>query len=415
MKIRSNPKSVIVVTDPLSATSNIEVVSGNPVQYYNKETQEYVPDRKAVPLILMPSVSVFDPTGKMTGSPVLTGVEWYEGAPKADGSNRIAADTDHEIGDGTVDGFPKYALKVKANTPIDAALEIYAVSIFTDTRTGKAVRVTNSIKLYSSYQDMLNYSLKIINRPAGMIANPLEITPDTDGKWPLDITAQLYTGKEETPDANSAYWWKIKDTDDTWRDFTDDELSKMVISGHNADGTWNKTITLDLRFVDSIELRVQGSYYNGTRPTAPSSEELSAIIALKVEFPRSLDLNISQTAGGKMAADLSTPVTFVATVFDNKNIYPEAQYGQFFDITWKAISAKPGSTEVTLGTGFSCTFTPSKLGFDPAYIVQIYAELETYIDDGTLPEGVLTDTDGSILTDTDGSYIVIGEQQTITT
>lgn len=405
-RIRSNPESVIVITDPLSATSNIVTVSGNTVQYFNKETQEYVPDRHAVPLILMPVVSVIDPTGKMNGTPALTGVEWYNGVPKADGSNRIAAGGDYEIGDGTVDGFPKYALKIKSNTPYNAPSEIYAVAIFTDTRTGKAVKVSGSVKVYSSYNDFLNYSLKIVNQPAGLIVNPLTVTPDEDGKWPLVVTSQLFSGKDETPDGNAAYWWRKKGGDGSWADFTDDELDGLVISGKNADGTWNKSIVINLKAVDGLELRVSADYYNGDKPSAPSQEELSSTIAVKVEFPRSLGLRISQTKGGKMETDLSTPVTFVATVFDNKNIYPEDVYGSFFHITWKAVSAKPGAKEVTLGDGFSVSFTPKALTFDPSYPVQVYAELETVAGDRLVPSGALTDSDGSYIVDDDGAYII---------
>lgn len=409
MKLRSNPESIIVMTDPLSATSNITQVSGNAVQFFNKETQEYVPDRRAVPLILMATVSVIDPTGKMTGSPALTGIEWYGGAPQADGSNRIAAGGDYEIGDGTVEGFPKYALKVKGNIPINAPVEIYAVAIFTDTRTNKAVRVTNSIKLYTSYQDLLNLSLKITDRPAGFMVNPLEAVPDGDGRWPLAITAQLYTGKEAAPDENSAYWWEVKGADGAWRDFTADELEdNMVISGKNADGTWNKRITLDTRYFDNCELRVQAAYYNGVKPSAPTSEELSATVAVKVEFPRSLGMDVHQTKGAKMAADLNTPVTFTATIYDNKHIYDEESYGSFFPVKWKALSGKPGSTEKEIGggEGFSVSFTPKALGFDPAYPVQVYAEVDT-VKSSVVPAGALYDTDGSIIVDTDGAYIVM--------
>lgn len=400
---------MLVITDPLSATSNITQVSGNAVQFFNKETQEYVPDRHAVPLILMTTVSVIDPTKKMTGNPAPTGIEWYEGVPKPDGSNRIAANADYEIGDGTVEGFPRFALKVKRNIPINAPVEIYAVTIFTDTRTNKAVKVVNSIKLYTSYQDLLNYSLKIIDQPAGLLVNPLEAVPDGEGRWPLTITAQLFSGKETAPDSNCAYWWKVKDADGTWRDFTADELKdNMVISGKNADGTWNKSIVLDTRYFDIVELRAQGAYYNGNKPTAPTSEELSATITVKVEFPRTLGISVYQTRGAKMAADLGTPVTFNVAIFDNKHIYGEDAYGSFFPVKWKALSGKPGSTEVEIkgGEGFSVSFTPKDLGFDPAYPVQVYAEVDT-VKSNVLPANALYDTDGSILVDTDGAYIVM--------
>lgn len=379
MAIISNPRGVVVIKDPLTATSNITVVSGNAVQYFNAETQEYTPDRGAVPLILLPSVSVVDPTGQMTGIPAITGVEWYIGVPLKDGSNRITTTTEgFEIGDGTVTGFPKFALKVKKNIGINSPVEIYGTAIFTDVRTSEAVRVTNSIKLYTTYQDGQNFSLKITDQPAGLIINPLDIVPDANGRWPVTISMQLFSGTKAVADANAAYWWKIQNDDKTWREFTQDELDLMVISGRNTDGTWSKSITLDARMFKSVSIQAQAAYYQGTRPAAPQSAELTQIVSFKIQMPARLSVDIFQTAGAKMAGNLSTPVTYTANIHDNVKSYGSDK-DKLFDFTFMAKSAKPGSTEVVAGKGSrTVTFIPASLGFDPKYQVSVYLKLGLY-------------------------------------
>ena len=62
------------------------------------------------PCVLMPYISVQDPEGLMNGSQAITGAEWYEGAPKADGSNRIVNNDDYVV---SATGKPTYSLTVK--------------------------------------------------------------------------------------------------------------------------------------------------------------------------------------------------------------------------------------------------------------------------------------------------------------
>ena len=96
MARKTNIEDLVVHTDPLSFTGELKILAGNNVQTYNQDIQEYVPDRALVPTVLFPEVYVQDPNNVMTGNAELTGVEWYEGAPKANGSNRIVGNTDYE-------------------------------------------------------------------------------------------------------------------------------------------------------------------------------------------------------------------------------------------------------------------------------------------------------------------------------
>lgn len=80
MGLKSNKQWGRIYVAPLSLQGEIIVLSGSPVQTYDKELREYSPDRTLTPLVIVPKVSAFDEK-TVFGEMELTGVEWFEGAP----------------------------------------------------------------------------------------------------------------------------------------------------------------------------------------------------------------------------------------------------------------------------------------------------------------------------------------------
>lgn len=369
MAIKTQIQEAVAHVDPFSFIADIRVLSGNPVQNYNRDDDAYEPDRSLVPCLVLPFVSVVDPEGTMNGEQALTGVEWYEGAPKSDGSNRITGDSNYEIGDGTAENFPKYALKVKKNVDPNSPIEIHAIFMFTDRNRNQSVTLERSMIFRTSLFDSRNYSIGI-NVPQGWTVNPLEVTPDENGKWLHTITAQLYSGKEAVPDANAAYWWQIWENG-LWRDFTDEEKG-LLVSGETT-----KSLVVDMRFVTNASFRVRAAYFTGTRPGSPENDELQKTTTVNVQLPPSLRAVVRQTQGFKARPNMTGKVGYELALFDNKKIIgTEKDY--LFRFKWFAKSAKPGSSEKQVGTGRSISLTPSELGMDASYPVSVYAAVEMY-------------------------------------
>ena len=88
MGLKSNKQWGRIYVAPLSLQGEIIVLSGSPVQTYDKELREYSPDRTLTPLVIVPKVSAFDEK-TVFGEMELTGVEWFEGAPRDKSANRI--------------------------------------------------------------------------------------------------------------------------------------------------------------------------------------------------------------------------------------------------------------------------------------------------------------------------------------
>lgn len=372
MAINTNVKDISVHVDPISFIADIEVLSGNTAQTYNQDTKEYEPDRSLVPCVLMPYVQVSDPEGVMNGNRTITGVEWYEGVPKSDGSNRIANGENYVISD---DGTPTYSLKVKKNVEPNTPIDIFAIFTVTDTRKNTEVKVERSVSLYTALYDIKVLNMRLMDQPKGWFIDPTREKADSSGRWMHTITAQLFSGKEEVPDANAAYWWEINTDNSTWRQITQDELD-IFIFGKDSKGNWTKSLTFDARFVRTAAFRCRAAYYTGTRPSAPELENLQVTSTVKVEMPKTLRASIRQISGAKINASMSTNVKFECVLTDNKQVI--TYNDKLFSITWKAKSGKAGVSDKEIGKGNTISFVPSSLGFEKAYSMAVYAEVKMY-------------------------------------
>lgn len=371
MGIVTKHKDISVHIDPISFTADIEVLSGNIAQTYNNDSKEYEPDRSVVPCILMPYVVVSDPEGQMNGKRSITGVEWYEGAPKKDGSNRITNGDDYVISDTDT---PTYSLKVKKNVEPNKPLQITAIFTVTDTRKNTEIKFERSVNLYTALYDISNYALSI-DAPKSWTIDPLREVADSNGKWLHTITAQLTSGLQKIADENAAYWWQINENNSGWRDITQDELD-IYISGKDSEGNWTKALTFDARFIRNTAFRCLSRFYNGERPTS-FDPTLSAVSVINVQMPKSLNVQIRQLSGSKINATMTTSVKFECVITDNKQIIGTDK-DKFFTIIWKAHSGKAGVTDKEIGRGRTITFIPSSLGFDKNYGISIYAEVKLY-------------------------------------
>lgn len=332
MAIVTKQKDISVHVDPISFTAAIEVISGNIAQTYNNDSKEFEPDRSVVPCLLMPYVVVSDPEGLMNGKRTITGVEWYEGAPLEDGSNRIVNGDDYVISDTDT---PTYSLKVKKNVEPNTPLQITAIFTITDTRKNTEIRFERSVNLYTALYDISNYALSV-DAPKSWTIDPLRETADSSGKWLHSITAPLTTGLQKVADENAAYWWQINEGSG-WRDITQDELD-IYISGKDTEGNWAKTLTFDARFIRNTSFRCLSRFYDGIRPTSPDST-LSAVTAINVQMPKSLNVQIRQLSGSKINAAMTTPVKFECVLTDNRQIIGSDK-DKFLRLYGKPIQAK---------------------------------------------------------------------------
>ena len=390
--IQSQKQYMSATIDPLSLSGGIRIVSGAAVQTFNAGTKEYEPDRSLVPLILQAYLSAGDPEGVQGGSQELTGVTWYEGAPSP--ANAISAGADYEIGDGTVTGFPKYALKVKKNVAHTAPLQLHCRMKFTDKRRQEERSLEASINLYTTFYDDAAYTLRL-DCPGAWVVNPLKETT-----WRHTLTAQLYKGKEAVADAHAAYWWEVKDDTGGWRSPDEKDL-KVWIECKDSGGNFTKTLTFDARLFKTASFRVTAMYYEGPRPSVAGDSSVKGETTVRVSLPLTMRVDAVLTKGARMKYDFSTTAGYEANIYDNRKAVTDAQAGELFQTRWKGKSAKSGTSEVYLDAGREISFVPKDKGFDPKYPVAVYPEVSTY-----KKHVVLTDANGKWLTDGNGNALI---------
>lgn len=365
--LKSTQQTIISMSDGHSGMGGIRVLSGNPVQTYNKDTDEYEPDRSILPCVLMPWFSAADTEGVMTGEQAVTGAEWYEGAPKEGGSNRISnATAGYEV---SASGMPEWSLTVKKNIPADSPMELYCTYYITNRKTGVTERYEASVALRTSVFDSANFSLKL-DMPSSYVVDPLQAVADSEGRWPVTYNAQLYNGTEKVPDANAVYWWQKKENG-AWRNFTQDELDLYAtVSG--------RKLTIDARLTEGMEgYRVMAAYYatGAQKPSSPPTGAWQCTATLKLEMPKTLKPVVVQKAGAKMNSSFTSTVTYECRMMYNRQEVTGKD--GFFRFTWKGRSGKSGSSAKVVGTGRQISFTPASQGFDKGYPVEVWCEVET--------------------------------------
>lgn len=394
--IQTQPEDLSVYVTPISFLCELKVISGNTVQNYNQDTKEYVPSRALVPCLIMPMVSVYDPESMMNGQRTITGVDYYEGAPKADNSNKIITGTDYIISDTDC---PTYSLKVKKNIPVYAPIEINAVIYFVDTRTNTEVNVFRSIALYTNYYDSKNYSVKL-DQPKTITLNPLVAVENANGNWGLTLNAQLYSGAEAVADANAAYLWQVLENG-TWREI--DPAEDFFMDSPESKGTWGKSIIIDYRCFKSLSIRCLAKYYADTYPTSIDETENRYEVTINVKMP-DLYFETRRTKGGKIAANLSTAVKFELLVFNKSTNAQVLGKNDFFQVTWKGKSSTAGSTANVLGNGMTIDLAPSQAGVTTTAPLSIWAEIKTYSEHYAIVDDA---DDTTYICDTDTQYPLI--------
>lgn len=386
-------ESINVQVDPLSLTAGIQVLSGNPLQSYNKDTDEYEDDRALVPLIIMPWVSIVDPHNIMPkGLVTLTSVTYYNGTPNA--GQQIVTSDDYVLSDT---GTPVGSLKVKKNIPVNSPMEIYAVFLFTDLRTNQSVAVERSISLRTTFYDSRNYSVNI-DQPKGFTIDPTRTTKAEDGTWPVVLNAQMYSGKEQVPDANAAYFWYVLDGA-SYRLINNTDLDLWMLTNRNANGTWPKQITVDARLFKNATIRCMAAYYSGTVPTSPASESIQATTTIKVQLPPTAYAKMIITKGLPVIPGQNKPIEARCEVYDNAGIIVNPS--QYYRITWYKVAQALGATPVEIGYGDTLTTSPQALGITATAGYNIYPQVDEL---GEFK--ALADADGAILVDLDGAILI---------
>lgn len=390
MQIQNIPFNVSV--DPLSFVADIRILSGNNTQVYDRDSGSFTDDRTLVPLLILPWASVHDPNNIMaSGDVVLTGVEYYSGVPSL--ATLITNNADFIIGDT---GCPEYSLKIKKNVDVNSPMEIYARFMFTDTRTNATVTVERSIPVRTTYYEESIYSLKT-NQPSGFTIDPIRFPENEAGRRAVQLTTQLYSGKEEVADSNAVYFYYVLDNNN-FRPVGEEDLWLLTPA---VNGYLPKTIEVDANLFNKLTIKVRAAYYAAgeSKPTEPVMDNIQTTTTINVALPATAQGKMVVHKGQYIAPGVNQELECECVISDNGGIIenPEMYYMCF----WYAKEHTTGASEVQIGYGFNLQTTSEAVGITNNKGVSIYPivfELGCY--------AILTDNAGRWLVDNNNNALV---------
>ncbi len=342
-------------------------------------------------MLLMGWASVVDPNKVMTSGEVqITGIEWYLGTPSA--GNRISANADYILSDT---GCPIYSLKVKKNIDVNTPCEIYAVMSFTDKRTNKKVTIERSIPLRTTYYDSTNYSVKL-NQPTGFTVDPTRTTEDVNGDWPIDLKAQLYSGKDAVPDANAAYWWYVLENG-AYRLI--DPAKDLFLMTKPVNGRLPRSIIVNGLFINTASFKVRATYYtDDTPPANPAEDSVQATTTMKVMLPVTAIAKMTTNQGLYIAPDADQPIECEVIIEDNGGLINNPD--KYYFVIWMAEIGVSGARQI--GHGMKLNTTSKTLGITNTNGCSVYPIVYQ-----KAAYEVLTDHLGEPITDHLGQVIVV--------
>lgn len=425
MLVRSKSIYTTINIDPLTIFGELVILQGNNSQCYYVTENEFEPDRRYVPLVLMGQFFVNDPLGEVPAQPTITGIEWYNDVPLPNDTytHRITnpddptiytnpdrwRNVDFLISDGSNSawcaGVPQYGLIVHKNLAYPDAMQIYAVIKFLDTRTNTTVRKQCSINLSSeAIQD--NNLLVLGDRGDEWVLDPLNFPePLTSGHditeepWLRTVTAQLRFDGNDVADADVNYMWVIKDDSEQegWREFNEVEKAVMLRTLPTS-----KTLTFDARFINrntGMQIRCYACLKTSGRD---AFNELNPFYdcRVKIEMNEIMEATILQTAGFVPSPGMNYQCSYTAGVKYGSRSVPSNKLG-LFRFYWNGTNNKTFQT-TTIGTGPSITFNPSQQGYEFPNGFSVYADVAVWV-----CMSLVKQDDKYVVMYNDGSTIVV--------
>jgi hypothetical protein len=370
---------------PLTFTHSLMVSGSVPAQQtYNADEDEYVPDYKVTPLVLLPQVGIIDPDGVLLSGNVngqLTNIQWTE---YTGGSKQVisSTNTDYTL---TTAGQDAGKLIVRRNAKEQSPITLEFSAEYHDSRTGQVTTIVEHILV--SCKSATTIPTLRLTAAETSVYNPLR---DSNKQ---QVKATLYLEKKVCPTENRLFVWEVM-RDGAW----------ATLGEHNLDyfGTVSSdttTLTLDKELMGAgVSIRCRARYSNAGAPATVELSEASpqCIINFVRRLP-TLDYDIvnvpENLPNGQMYIYPRVAVRDACGILTD----PSAVLTPIWYAATNKASGTLAYTEVA--RGYEPTLSTSCL--HATYGAVISVDLE---DAG--PWMVWLDSDGKALTDQDGKVLL---------
>lgn len=170
----STPTVINTELVPLDESFYIDV-DGQMEQWYYDNTEQYAPNRKVTPLLLVPVISAFDKDTSTSYTPVFNTTQWFANEWNEAQGKYVETEITNQVDSGSADYVIQgNNLLVKKNVSYSHAVSIRCVATYIDPRdNGVTYAVEDSVNLTTNRTaDVVFPEVDIIS-PSGRAYNPL--------------------------------------------------------------------------------------------------------------------------------------------------------------------------------------------------------------------------------------------------
>ena len=178
----STPTVINTELVPLDESFYLDV-DGQMEQWYYDNTEQYAPNRKVTPLLLVPVISAFDKDTSTSYTPAFNTTQWFANEWNETQGKYVETEITNQVDSGSADYVIQgNNLLVKKNVSYSHAVTIRCVATYIDTRdSGVTYTVEDSINLTTNRTaDVVFPEVDIIS-PSGRAYNPL--VDDTNSQY----------------------------------------------------------------------------------------------------------------------------------------------------------------------------------------------------------------------------------------
>lgn len=340
MKQLRKPTPLVLNTQMAALTESFGVEASDSLeQWWYANNGVYMPNRATTPLVLTPTISVYDPDTKTTYTPSFYLIEWYV----LDGTeSKITNTIDSTEANYVI--LQNGSLRVKKNVPGGQAITIRCEADYIDPRDVSTTHHVTDIVTLATNRD----ATTVFDNVNILSEKNLSYDPINDSSSIFTLQAQIMrAGEDITRSAsNLQFVWEVKILDEIWT-LTENEL--FYVSGLNSD-----TLTIDALYMQSgmeIVLRIKDSTTNVYLPSR-------SIVAFNWDAPK-----ISATAYSPQGSSVRYGddwKAFGVVVNTKKEALSEPQKNANFIMKWKKRDGA-SSTETNMGWGGNIGATSEEL------------------------------------------------------
>lgn len=336
------PQPAVINTELAPFDENFEVVAnGQLEQWYYDNDNTYAPNRTITPLILTPTITVYDPDNRRTFSPAFSTVAWfsleYNSSTGTFVETRITNVDDSAVADYVIVGN---TLKIKKNVSYTRAVQIKCVANYIDPRdSGITYTVEYVTTLSTNRNATVEYPKLDIATPRSLSFNPL-----TDDTSQFSLTAMAMQGGNDVTDNLYYVWYAVSNGVEVLAD-----TMLWYVSGQNT-----KTLVVDALYGDDIQivLRAKGSVSEASLYPSRANRSIMWVIP-------DIDTNVLSENGGAVRAD-TEQMSFDVIVNVKGRQLTDEKIAEHLRFNWKYRQSTL-STENDAGWGRRITIDASNL------------------------------------------------------